>query len=182
MQINLNTINLILLCLISTGCSKVKTQESESTTPKIDTATQAPPPTTTQSQSPKKTKTTYNGTYEAIMNNPSLGKTQPLHLKLQEGNFFTAYPSHEPKNKTHGNWKVEGGFLICTGTTEQTKRRYVQQLERDRTTQGSANTNRTCQHPIKPHIPSRKPTHATRLAASRPAPHRPRSDEPPHRP
>ena len=117
MQINLNIINLISLCLILTGCSKAKTQESESTTPKIDTTTQVP--TTTQSQTPKKTN--YNGTYEATMNNPSLGKTQPLHLKLQEGNIFTAYPNHEPNNKTRGKWKVEGNVLICTGTTEQTK-------------------------------------------------------------
>ena len=121
MQINLNIINLISLCLILTGCSKAKTQESESTTPKIDNTTQAPPPTTTQSQTPKNTKTNYNGTYEATMNNPSLGKTQPLHLKLQEGNIFTAYPNHEPNNKTRGKWKVEGNVLICTGTTEQTK-------------------------------------------------------------
>ena len=119
MQINLNIINLISLCLILTGCSKAKTQESESTTPKIDTTTQVP--TTTQSQTPKNTKTNYNGTYEAKMNNPSLGKTQPLHLKLQEGNIFTAYPNHEPNNKTRGKWKVEGNVLICTGTTEQTK-------------------------------------------------------------
>ena len=50
-----------------------------------------------------------------------LGKKQPLHLKLQEGNIFSAYPNHEPNNKTRGNWKVEGDFLICTGTTSQTK-------------------------------------------------------------
>ena len=121
MQINFNTINLILLCLILTGCSKAKIQESESTPPKINNTTHAPPPTTTQPQTLKNTKTTYNGTYEATMNNPSLGKKQPLHLKLQEGNIFSAYPNHEPNNKTRGNWKVEGNFLICTGTTEQTK-------------------------------------------------------------
>ena len=122
MQINLNTIHFILLCLILTGCSKAKIQESESTPPKIDNITQAPTTTTpTQSQTLKNTKTTYNGTYEAKMNNPSLAKTQPLHLKLQEDKKFIAYPNHEPNNKTRGNWKVEGDFLICTGTTEQTK-------------------------------------------------------------
>ena len=121
MQINLNTINFILLCLILTGCSKAKIQESESTPPKIDNITQAPTTTPTQSQTLKNTKTTYNGTYEAKMNNPSLAKTQPLHLKLQEDKKFIAYPNHEPNNKTRGNWKVEGDFLICTGTTEQTK-------------------------------------------------------------
>lgn len=118
MQINLNTINLISLCLILTGCSESKPQEFESKPPKIDTTTQAAHQSATQSQTTKKT---YNGTYEATMNNPTQGKTQPLHLKLQEGNIFTAYPNHEPHNKTRGKWKVEGDFLVCTGTTEQTK-------------------------------------------------------------
>ena len=121
MQINLNTINFILLCLILTGCNKAKIPESESTPPKIDNITQAPPPTTTQSQTLKTTKTTYNGTYEATMNNPSLGKTQTLHLKLQEDKKILAYPNHEPNNKTCGHWKAEVDFLICTGTTAQTK-------------------------------------------------------------
>ena len=117
MQINLNTINLISLCLILTGCSESKPQEFESKPPKIDTTTQvALQPTQSQT-----TKKTYNGTYEATMYNPILGKTQPLHLKLQEGNIFTANPNHEPHNKTRGKWKVEGDFLVCTGTTEQTK-------------------------------------------------------------
>ena len=117
MQINLNTINLISLCLILTGCSESKPQEFESKPPKIDTTTQvALQPTQSQT-----TKKTYNGTYEATMYNPTLGKTQPLHLKLQEGNIFTANPNHEPHNKTRGKWKVEGDFLVCTGTTEQTK-------------------------------------------------------------
>ena len=92
MQINLNTINFILLCLILTGCSKAKIQESESTPPKIDNITQAPTTTTpTQSQTLKNTKTSYNGTYEATMNNPSIGKTQPLHLKLQEDKIIFSY-------------------------------------------------------------------------------------------
>jgi len=117
MQINLNIINLISLCLILTGCSESKPKESESKPPKIDTTTQvALQPTQSQT-----TKKNYNGTYEATMNNPTQGKTQPLHLKLQEGNIFTAYPNHEPHNKTRGKWKVEGDFLICTGTTEQTR-------------------------------------------------------------
>ena len=110
--------NLISLCLILTGCSEYKPQEFESKPPKIDTTTQVALQPATQSQATKKT---YNGTYEAKMKNPALGRTQPLHLKLQEGNLFTAYPNHEPNNKTRGNWKVEGNVLICTGTTEQTK-------------------------------------------------------------
>ena len=55
------------------------------------------------------------------MNNPSLGKTQTLHLKLQEDKKNLAYPNHEPNNKTCGHWKAEVDFLICTGTTAQTK-------------------------------------------------------------
>ncbi len=123
MQINLNTVTLTTLCLILSACSDSKTQNSEVTAPKPNTKTssQITPTLTTVSQTQKNTKTPQIGTYEATMKNPALGRTQPLHLTLQEGNMFTAYPNHEPNNKTHGNWKVEGDFLICTGTTEHTK-------------------------------------------------------------
>ena len=123
MQINLNTITLTTLCLILLACSDSKTQNSEATAPKpnTNTSSQITPTPTTVSLTQKNTKTPQIGTYEATMKNPTLGRTQPLHLKLQEGNLFTAYPNHEPNNKTRGNWKVEGNFLICTGTTEHTK-------------------------------------------------------------
>ena len=123
MQINLNTITLTTLCLILSACSDSKTQNPEVTAPKpkAKTPSQIAPNFTTVSHAQKTKKAPQIGTYEATMQNPALGRTQPLHLKLQEGNLFTAYPNHEPNNKTRGNWKVEGNFLICTGTTEHTK-------------------------------------------------------------
>jgi len=124
MEKKIITIIFFTISLILVGCGNTNNNEPETTTNNIPKAITTPKPksiSVTANQTEKKIKPTQIGVYEGTMKNPVLGKTQPLHLELKDAYAFTAYPDHEPNNKLHGNWKIDGDFLVCSGKTELTK-------------------------------------------------------------